>query len=117
MESIPKTACAGRDVTIRIHAVDPEERPAEDLVVEAYLHQPGADRDKPSALLVAKGGGNYEGKVHFDSGGTWQMDVVASKKLEHSRQRFEFDVGPAPAVESHTDHRESWQAPGDDDGE
>jgi hypothetical protein len=117
MESTPKPARAGQNITLHVHAIDLDSRPADGLMVEVFPHLTGEEtkkEDAPRAVLHARGGGEYEGKVRLDSSGTWELDIVGRKKDAHSRQRVSLDVENAPAGAA-SDHRESWQAPGDDD--
>lgn len=70
--------------TVRIRLTGPDDKPVSGVQASAMFFMPampamGMAAQRASASLVEKGNGNYEGPLHLDAGGTWQVTITVQR--------------------------------------
>jgi hypothetical protein len=91
----PEAPACDAPITLRVHVVNPQGQPLDNLEVEAGLSVPGTDHESQHLTLRRKGKGDYEGKVQLEVAGSWNVDLMATKDGEARRQRLSLEVGSA----------------------
>jgi hypothetical protein len=100
LHTVPDPPTCDTSVRLEVRAIDAGGRSADGMTVQAYVFMNGMEGTSQEITLHGKGGGNYEGRVTFESAGTWEVDVTGTKGFQHGRQRLSIEVQPAPPSDS-----------------
>lgn len=88
----PAPAKSNSSILLKVHVIDAANQPADGVTVKADVSMSGTG-GAHQVTLDGRGDGNYEGQVSLEMGGSWDVDLTATRDGKSSQQKLSIDVG------------------------
>ena len=92
LTTVPSPPDAMKETTLRVKVKDAAGVPLEGARVELSTDMIAMRHGPLTGLLTGKGGGIYESTARFSMGGTWRIQLIATRQDGSSRTIGIFDI-------------------------
>jgi hypothetical protein len=80
-------------IVLKVHVIDAADQPADGVELKADVSMSGMDQGAQHLVLRGTGNGDYEERMNLDMGGSWDVELTASKDGKSRQQKLSIEVG------------------------
>jgi hypothetical protein len=80
-------------IVLKVHVIDAANQPADGVELKADVSMSGMDQGAQHLVLSGRGNGDYDGRLNLEMGGSWDVDLTATKDGKSRQQKLSIEVG------------------------